>query len=414
MKRIITVLKNIRKKDDLYGIPQWHFLKELETSLLIIEDLDQITRNFLGKIREIIPMKKQLLLIYDQDLRKFKVSDFFGFADEEIRGVFFFPDGSLAKWLKVNNTYFSVKEHPGVFDFLKDEEKAIFRRFNFEVCFPLISMNRLIGMIFLSAKESGQDFGKQEFTLISSIAPQIGIALENALLYKEQRERFRRMSRADKLATLGELAAGAAHEIRNPLTAIKSSLQYLESKNQREIEKTLLRSSIQEAERIEKILSALLSFSKPAEIKKEKSDLVQILAECLELLSFQAKKQKVRVITEFRSSSFFIWGDRAQLKQLFLNLLFNSLQAMNEGGELRVGISRQTEKVLVVISDNGEGIAEENLDKIFDPFFTTKKGGTGLGLSVCYGIIKSHQGEIEIKSKVNVGTTAVVRFPLHG
>jgi len=277
----------------------------------------------------------------------------------------------------------------------------------------LISMNRLIGVIFLGAKENYENFSKQELSLIFSLMPQTGIALENAILYKEQRERFRRMSRADKLATIGELAAGAAHEIRNPLTAIKSSLQYLKPRSLDEKENRLLDNAPEETERIDEILSGLLSFSRPSEIKKEKGNLTETLEESLQLISFQLKKQKIKVTRDFPPSPLYLNGDKAQLKQLFLNLFLNSLQAMKDGGELKIEVSpSEGGRALVAITDTGEGIPEENLDKIFDPFFTTKKGGTGLGLSICYGIVQSHQGEIEVKSKVGQGTTALVKLPL--
>jgi signal transduction histidine kinase len=391
----------------------WLIFKEMESSLNLIEDLDQIGLNFLGRIKEIIPLKKLLLIIYDQDLGKFKVSNSLGHDESEVKKILFNPGDRLMKWLKVNQTYFYIKEQPGVFDYLSKKEKDTLSALGIEVCYPLISMNRLIGVIFLGAKENNKNFSKQELSLILSLMPQTGIALENAILYKEQRERFRRMSRADKLATIGELAAGAAHEIRNPLTAIKSSLQYLKPKRQDEKENRLLDNALEETERIDEILSGLLSFSRPAGIKKEKGNLTETLEESLQLISFQLKKQKIKVSRDFPSSPLYLKGDKAQLKQVFLNLFLNSLQAMKDGGELKIEVSlSEGGRALVAITDTGEGIPEEKLDKIFDPFFTTKKGGTGLGLSICYGIVQSHQGEIEVKSKVGQGTTALVKLPL--
>jgi signal transduction histidine kinase len=391
----------------------WLFFKEMESSLNLIEDIDQISLNFLGRIKEIIPLKKLLLITYDQDLGKFKVSNSLGHDESELKKFLFNRGDRLMKWLKINQTYFYLKEQPGVLDYLSKKEKDTLTALSIEVCYPLISMNRLIGVIFLGAKENNENFSKQELSLILSLMPQTGIALENAILYKEQRERFRRMSRADKLATIGELAAGAAHEIRNPLTAIKSSLQYLKPRSRDEKENRLLDSALEETERIDEILSGLLSFSRPSEIKKEKGNLSETLEESLQLISFQLKKQKIKVTRDFPSSPLYLKGDKAQLKQVFLNLFLNSLQAMKDGGELKIEVSlSEGGGALVAITDTGEGIPEENLDKIFDPFFTTKKGGTGLGLSICYGIVQSHQGEIEVKSKVGQGTTALVKLPL--
>jgi signal transduction histidine kinase len=391
----------------------WHIFKELEDSLNIIEDFDQIALNFLGKIKESIGVEKQALLIYDQDLGKFKVSASIGFGEPELKNVSVSSSDPLAKWLKVNKAHLSIKGQPSVLNYLTPAEKGILKSLGIELCYPIISMNRLIGILLLSAKPGPEAFSRQELSFISLLTPQTGIAMENALLYKEQRERFRRMLRADRLATIGELAAGAAHEIRNPLTAIKSSLQYLCGKSQDETAKRLLNTALEETGRIEEILSGLLSLSRPSEIRKERHDLLENLEETLELISFQAKKQKIRVVKEFPPPPIELNGDKSQLKQLFLNLFLNSLQAMNEGGELKLGVaSTDGRNVLITVSDTGEGIPEENLDRVFDPFFTTKKGGTGLGLSICYGIVKSHEGDIEVRSKIGQGTAVLIKLPL--
>jgi signal transduction histidine kinase len=413
MKKVIRTIKLKLAKKKINEVYPFHIFKELEDSLNLIEDFDQIALNFLGKIKESIPVEKLVLFIYDQDLGKFKVSTFMGFGERELKNISLSSTEPLAKWLKVNKSHLSLKEQPGVLDYLTPGEREILGSLGIELCYPIISMNRLIGILLVGAKGKGEGFSKHELSFISLLTPQTGIALENALLYKEQRERFRRMLRADKLATIGELAAGAAHEIRNPLTAVKSSLQYLETKSQDEKAKKLLNTALEETGRIEEILSGLLSFSRPTDIKKERLDLLENLEESLELISFQARKQKIKITREFPSSSIYLNGDRSQLKQLFLNLFLNSLQAMTEGGELKLGLSSpDSRNVLIVVSDTGKGIPEENLDRVFDPFFTTKKSGTGLGLSICYGIVKSHGGEIEVRSKVGQGATVLIKIPL--
>jgi len=412
IKNIQRILKkSIRPSPPVYP---WDFFKELEDSLNLIEDLDKIGENFLGRIKEILPVEQLILLLYDQDTGKFRVNNQFGYSLEELKDVFFFRNEALIKWLKINKTHVYLKKNPGVFAYLSERERMILKNNAVELCFPLVSMNRLIGIIFIGAKQDGTGYTDQELTIITTLTPQTGIALENAVLYKEQRERFRRMSRADKLATIGELAAGAAHEIRNPLTAIKSTLQYLSGKIEGEKENTLLKNALSETERIEKILSALLSFSRPSEIKRESDDLTKIIDESLELISFQARKMKVETMRIYPRDPVLLTFDKSQLKQLFLNLFLNSIQSMTNGGELKIEIQRLPEEnILISISDTGEGIPEENLDKIFDPFFTTKKGGTGLGLSICYGIIQSHKGKIEIKNNPGQGTTAFIQLPVN-
>ncbi|MGA2361598.1 MAG: ATP-binding protein [Candidatus Aminicenantales bacterium] len=386
--------------------------REFAESLNLIEDFDQIALNFLGTVREAVPVEVLAFFIYDNDLTQFRVSAATGIDEARLKALAFSPQDHLAKWLKINKTYLQVRSQPGVFDFLGERERDIFRTFGFELCYPLLSMNRLIGILCVGPKTPPGDFSRPEMAFIGSLTPQAGIALENAMLYKEQRERFRRMIRADRLATIGELAAGAAHEIRNPLTAIKSSLQYLESRFQEEKEKKLLAIALQETDRIDEILAALLSFSRPSDIKKEQVDLGVTLEESLALISFQARSAGVEVETKFPAGPVFLNGDKSQVKQLFLNIFLNAIQAMEGGGKLVCEILPLANgKILTRIIDTGEGIPEENMDKIYDPFFTTKKGGTGLGLSICYSVVKSHQGEIEVRSRVGEGTTVLVTLP---
>lgn len=410
LPRLFRRLSPAARKSE--GFPLRVF-KEFEASVNLIEDYDQIARNFLGKIREILPGVRLVLLIYDADTGRFLPAAVAGGREDEGRTIAFPRDSRLARWLKLNETHLEISKRAGVLEYLSPREADPLAALGIEICFPLISMNRLIGILLAGAKAGGEPFTRPEISFISSLLPQAGIALENALLFKEQRERFRRMSRADRLATIGELAAGAAHEIRNPLTAIRSSLQYLEAKSPEEATKKLLGAALQETARINEIVSALLAFSRPTDIVRERHDLRETLGESLDLVLFQAGARQVAVRRAFPDKPLVVEGDRSQLKQLFLNLFLNALQAMEPGGELAVeALGKNGTKAVVAVSDTGEGIPEENLDRIFDPFFTTKKGGTGLGLSICYSVVKSHRGEIEVKSRLGKGTTIFVSLPL--
>ena len=386
--------------------------REFAESLNLIEDFDQIALNLLGTIKEAVAVDRLAFFVHDADLGQFRVGASIGYAPADLKGIVLSGDDRLAKWLKVNKTFLDVLARPGVFGFLGEREKDVFVRLRLALCFPVLSMNRLIGILGVGEKASGGVSSAEEAAFLDSLMPQAGIALENALLYKEQRERYRRMLRADRLATIGELAAGAAHEIRNPLTSIKSSLQYLESRCREETEKKLLGVALGETDRIDEILAALLSFARPSEIKKEPCDLVALLEESVALVSIQARTKGVEVRTSFPQSPVVVEADGSQLKQVFLNVLLNAVQAMEGGGTLTIEALRfESGRPLVRVTDTGPGISEEALDKVFDPFFTTKKGGTGLGLSICYTIVKAHGGEIEIRSRVGEGTTVLVSLP---
>jgi signal transduction histidine kinase len=386
--------------------------REFAESLNLIEDFDQLTMNLLGTVREAAAVDRLVFFVHDSDLGQFRVGAAAGYSPADLRGLVLSGQDRLAKWLKVNKTYLDVARKPGIFDFLGEKEKAVFVRLGFALCYPILSMNRLIGILCAGPKGDGRPYSAEETAFIDSIMPQAGIALENALLYKEQRERFRRMLRADRLATIGELAAGAAHEIRNPLTSIRSSLQYLESRCREDTEKRLLGVAIGETDRIDEILSALLSFSRPSEIHKEPCDLVALLEESVALVSIQARSKGVEVRTSFPAAPVVLSADRSQIKQVFLNVFLNAVQAMDGGGTLTVeDLALENGKTLVRVSDTGPGVPEADLDKVFDPFFSTKKGGTGLGLSICYTIVKAHGGEIELRSRPGEGTTVLVTLP---
>lgn len=387
--------------------------KEFEASVNLIEDYEHVAGNFLGKIREVCAGSKLVLLTFDADAGRFVCAASAGVPDTAAVAVSFPRNSRLVKWLKVNETHLDLSLRSGVIEYLTDRERELLAALGVRICFPLISMNRLMGILLVGADPDRPPFSKLEIAFISSLLPQAGIALENALLFREQRERLRRMSRADKLATVGELAAGAAHEIRNPLTAIRSSLQYLAAKTTDETAGRLLSTALQETERIDGIVSALLSFSRPSEIVKERLDLRDVLGESLELVSFQARTGHVAVEPALGTEPLLVRGDRAQLKQLFLNIFLNAIQATPAGGRLSVeALATDGRRAVITIADTGAGIPEENLDRIFDPFFTTKKGGTGLGLSICYSIVKAHQGEIEARSKPGQGTVLRVSLPL--
>jgi signal transduction histidine kinase len=386
--------------------------REFAESLNLIEDFDQIALNLLGTIKEAVAVDRLAFFVHDADLGQFRIGASIGYAPADLKGVVLSGEDRLAKWLKVNKTFLDVRARPGVFGFLDEREKDVFLRLRLVLCFPVLSMNRLIGIVGVAERTAGEALSADQTAFLDSLMPQAGIALENALLYKEQRERYRRMLRADRLATIGELAAGAAHEIRNPLTSIKSSLQYLESRCREETEKKLLGVALRETDRIDETLAALLSFSRPSEIRKEPCDLVGLLEESVALVSLQARAKGVDVRTSIPPAPVVVEADGSQLKQVFLNVFLNAVQAMEGGGVLSVEALRfESGRPLIRVTDTGPGIPEEALDKVFDPFFTTKKGGTGLGLSICYTIVKAHGGEIEVRSRLGEGTTVLVSLP---
>jgi signal transduction histidine kinase len=217
--------------------------------------------------------------------------------------------------------------------------------------------------------------------------------------------------RAERLATAGELAAGAAHEIRNPLTSIRSAIQHLGSGYEDGDQRAeLVGDILAEVDRINEIVEGLLSFARPAEPKFEDVDLSELIRHAIAMVDTRARKQGVETRTEV-PDDLSVRADPNLITQVLLNVAMNALQAMPEGGALDISAGRLGRMVELRVGDTGPGISEEDRDRLFDPFFTTKKDGTGLGLSVCYGIVQRHGGEIEVESEVERGTLVKIRLP---
>ena len=240
-------------------------------------------------------------------------------------------------------------------------------------------------------------------------------------MHREQRDRLRRLYRAERLAAAGQLAAGVAHEIRNPLTSIRSTIQYLVPSFAAEPEKQeLMGELLSEVDRINRIVNDLLSLARPSEFCAAEVELPELLEQSVLLVRTQADKQGVTIESTGSAPGLVVSADPNQLKQVFLNVLLNALQAMPDGGRLSVKLDRRPtdalgrEWVHVVVADTGTGIPGEFLDKIFDPFFTLKREGTGLGLSISYNIVQQHEGEMEVQSQPGEGTTVNIRLPLFG
>jgi PAS domain S-box-containing protein len=227
------------------------------------------------------------------------------------------------------------------------------------------------------------------------------------------------LSQADKLSSIGLLAAGVAHEVNTPLAVISSYAQLLSKQLQGDDQKSgLLDKITRQTFRASEIVNNLLNFSRTSASEFTDVDVNRIIAETLNLLEHQFKTTKIRVQDELASRLPAIQGNAGRLQQVFLNLFLNAKDAMPRGGTLRVSTANG-DSVSVVISDSGTGIAQENIQRIYDPFFTTKtapqdgqRRGTGLGLSVTYGIIQEHAGKIRVESTPNEGTTFYLDFPL--
>ncbi len=238
---------------------------------------------------------------------------------------------------------------------------------------------------------------------------------ERLRIERELREMQQALLQSEKLAAMGRLTSQIAHELNNPIYGIMNTLELLkteippESKRRR-----ILELSLSEIQRLAEMLRNMLSFSKPEEEKRRPVKINELVEGILLVMERQMRESNIKVETYFDETLPEVMASTNQMRQVMLNLLKNAKEAMPKGGSLTVRTSREDHKVVVAIQDTGVGIPEELRDKIFEAFFTTKQKvkGVGLGLSVCYGIIKDHGGEIRVESEVDKGTTFTIVLPM--
>ena len=223
--------------------------------------------------------------------------------------------------------------------------------------------------------------------------------------------------RATKLASLGEMAAGIAHEIKNPLTGISLGLELLESEISPETKMGKIVEKIsRDIDRINEIVSHLLDLARRKKPEMELLSINEIVKDVLLNIAPLAKQSNVKVKTDLHKKLPPINADESQLYQVFLNLGLNSIQAMTDGGRFTISTDKTDrygkKKVAIIFKDNGPGISKENLHKIFEPFFSSRKGGTGLGMSISHRIVKDHGGSIEVENETGRGAKITVLLPV--
>jgi two-component system NtrC family sensor kinase len=288
-----------------------------------------------------------------------------------------------------------------------------------EVSIPLIWKGQLIGMINLSHKFNKDIYSHEDIELLSTLANQAAIAIENARLYEDLKRSKTYVRRADRLASLGTLTAGLAHEIRNPLVAIKTFTHLLpERLDDEEFREQFLKIASSEVDRISLLVTELLDFARPSDPKLELENINTILDGMILLVSTETKKKKINIIKNYASDLPPIQMDREQIKQVFLNILINGIQATSENGQITVK-TRSFMKpggepyVQVEFTDTGCGIPSEQLEEIFNPFFTTKSTGSGLGLSISHQIVQDHRGYIDVESQLDKGSSFFINLPVN-
>ncbi len=230
----------------------------------------------------------------------------------------------------------------------------------------------------------------------------------------EIQELKREIERSQRLASLGKLAAGIAHEIRNPLSSIKGFATFFNErfKDMPEYQSTA-EIMVKEVDRLNRVITQLLEFARPLEVIKKPASIQLLIQHSLKMIEGEAKSKNISITTKFSHKINEVHIDQDRINQVLLNLYLNAVEAMEDGGVLSVALSWEddTQKVRITVSDTGAGIKKEDMVHIFDPYFTTKQSGTGLGLAIVHKIIESHKGEIKVESEHGKGTIVTIILP---
>ncbi len=290
---------------------------------------------------------------------------------------------------------------------------------------PLLNRRKLIAFGLLQSRIGPTVISSHTKELLAAMAQNAANALDSFLLYEDLRRSQTLMRRTDRLRSLETIAGGFAHEIRNPLTSIKTFIQLApERKDDSQFINEFSRIVLDDVNRIERLIQEILDYARYMEPRLTDEDLNEIVSSCLYFIQVKADSRGIKIEKDLAPELPRGMLDRQQIKQVLLNLLLNAIDAMSEKiGTLRVRTARLQKTdgevwTQVEIEDTGHGISSDNLDHIFDPFFTTKHAsavneGTGLGLTIAHQIIREHRGEIQVQSTEGIGTTFRINLPSH-
>jgi signal transduction histidine kinase/putative methionine-R-sulfoxide reductase with GAF domain len=395
-------------------------------------DIDEILKLVLEGVTKNIGFDRARLYLVNEKTNLLECKMAVGIDEERIKGITLRldPEDSVVARSIFEKQPFMIpdaSQDPRVNPLLKE-------KFNLHslVVIPLLTKEKALGAIAADFVEPNKNITREALESVMVFAQQAGLAIHNAFMYQELKTFSQQMEekiqktttdlrkteaqliRSEKLAALGQLAAGIAHEIRNPLTSINilihSMTENLPSGDSRKEDLKVIE---EEINRINEIVDQFLRFAKPAPPLLEKADVLSIFAETLQLLRPQIEKHQIIVQKEFQALPILLM-DREQMKQAILNLLLNAIQAMSGGGDLTLKgqNSKDGQWIHIFIQDSGVGIPAEDMNQLFDPFFSTKEGGMGLGLSIAHRIIDQHHGKIEVESAPGEGTLFTIWLPI--
>jgi two-component system sensor histidine kinase HydH len=279
-----------------------------------------------------------------------------------------------------------------------------------DLVLPFRTANRILGWLNLRDEDWSDGYSAEELHRFRNLAELVSVVVSNIREFKAQEEKQR-------LAALGAMAAGLAHEIRNPLAGLKGAAQFLQEEPNISGDSEMLQVIINEVNRLDLVVGEFLDYARPLELNLVPEDINTVVAHVTRLIKAQGLNSSIELKEVLDTDIPHFSLDSARLSQVLLNLFQNAVQSMPEGGTLTLKTRMRTNRlgqrqVEVSVQDTGIGIKQEDQKKLFLPFFTTKQNGTGLGLAICQRIVRAHGGELDMRSVDGKGSTFLVRVPM--
>ncbi|MEQ1794694.1 MAG: ATP-binding protein [Nitrospira sp.] len=387
-----------------------------------LTDRTVIAERILVELCEITTSRQGALYLLDREHDRYDRMMTVGVQNTSPDLLFFAPTHALVQSLAHEQHLLSAIDAPGI-SAPKPELADTFRASQSSLAIPLLNKGRLVAFALLGSSSDRPLDHPAGRDLLTALAQNAANALDSILIHDDLHQSQTLMRRTDRLRSLEIIAGGFAHEIRNPLTSIKTFIQLApERKDDTEFIHDFSRIVLDDVHRIERLIQEILDYARYMEPKLTDEDLNEIVTSCLYFIEVKADSKRIKIEKELASELPRVMLDRQQIKQVLLNLLLNAIDAMGDGGgALKVRTHRLMKPgakawTQIEIEDNGPGISKANLEHIFDPFFTTKHtsgehAGTGLGLTIVHQIIQEHDGEIQVESTEGVGTTFSVNLP---
>ena len=414
-------------------IKQLTAMQETGKAILSVLDLDQLLSVIMNLLFSVCQINRAIIMLVNEEKHCLEYIHGVGFENEAFEAIknYKVPLHRVSNMLvRVSNT--------GQAEYVPEIDASMLRKDNILLregkpvsafVVPLITRSKVIGVMATDGVE-GKGVPKDSREILEIFAPQIAIAIENAKLYKNLQDKMEELkrsqallSRAEKFSFLGNLAARLAHEIKNPMTAIGTFIQLLPHRyDDEEFRRDFYQVAMEETMRVNNLITELLDLVRPKESHFAYGDLHDLIEKTVLLVSPQAKEKRIQIKRQYGETTEQIWMDSEKMKQVMLNLVSNALEFTPQDGKIEITTKYHSEdgdlrSVSIEVSDNGVGIQPSDMNKVFEPYFTTKHKssihqGTGLGLPITYQHVQDHRGTIELKSKVNEGTTFLITIPV--